>query len=1030
MHEIFVAIFLSIPLIGAYAIFALGISVIYRASRVLNLAHGAMAMFPAFVSYQLVKWGAPIGIALFVAVIVGAILGIGVEYIFVRRLRGQGSTAQTVGTIAAAGLVIAFSAKIWGSSGVNGPKVFPTCIAHRCYLELFGEKVVWGAIGLFLVGLAVALTLFIFFKRTDYGLAMRGAAENRRAASLMGINPNITASAAWALGGGLAALAGVMLGAVQNIDPYYLPLQMLPAFVAILIGGLESMPGAILGSVIAGLTIGLQPDLARIPGIKVVFGAGGGSELLLTILALVTMALRGGRFSGVDTSSGGSIPKPMRRPKARGRLKISPIAIAGFVVLMLFPFVAANQYVGDAVLALEYAIVAFSLVILIGWVGQISLAQAAFVGLGAFITAMAARGWGFGFPFNVIVGAIAAAAVAIILGLVALRVRGLYLAVATLIFGWMAEKFLFTSPWLGAAEGASTIPQKTRIIGVAGSYPAIDLTKNRWQFFVFLAVVVLLIVGLSNLRDTKVGRAFFAIRGSELAAASLGIDVVRSKMIAFSLSGLIAGIGGGIIAVQQGTILNSQFFFNTSLFYLAVAVVGGLSSLGGAVAAGVLFASLHELFYSVRFLSGWLEVVSAGLLALVLLVYPGGLSAAGTNFMIFLDTARERRHKQRERAKERAEHQQLEPEQPSVEVLEPVLAAAGGDGDVIIEQAEPSMNGSSNGHRKPSLLAKFLKAPQQNAEVEKEDWLAMARASAVVEEPKVEVHETPAEQTAFKIAHLVGEQKPLPANRNERRPLVEAQGIVVRFSGLTAVDHANVIVKEGEIVGLIGPNGAGKTTLFNAILGLNSPAEGTVKLYGKDVTALPAHERAKMGVGRTFQTLQLFSELTVFDNLLVGTHLHNSSGLLSNLAGTSRSNIAEKQAKQRVNDVLDLLNLGDLAHEPARGLPFGILRMVELGRALVTGSRVLMLDEIASGLNNNETEELSQLILNIRSLGVSVLLIEHDVKMVVGVSDYMYVVEQGKPIADGPPAAVQRDPQVIAAYLGGDTHAEAEHAGV
>jgi branched-chain amino acid transport system ATP-binding protein len=270
-------------------------------------------------------------------------------------------------------------------------------------------------------------------------------------------------------------------------------------------------------------------------------------------------------------------------------------------------------------------------------------------------------------------------------------------------------------------------------------------------------------------------------------------------------------------------------------------------------------------------------------------------------------------------------------------------------------------------------------------------------------------------------------------NREDRRPLVEAHGIVVKFGGLTAVSHGELEVREGEIVGLIGPNGAGKTTLFNAILGLNSPAEGRIRLYGMDVTDLPAYQRARMGVGRTFQALQLFNELTVFDNLLVATHLHNESSLLSNMAGSARTIEAERAARARVHEVLGLLDLDHLANESVRGLPFGVLRMVELGRALVTGARVLMLDEIASGLNDAETTQLANLIKDIRKLGVSILLIEHDVKMVVGVSDYMYVLEQGRMIADGEPHEVQRNPEVIAAYLGGppaEHHDQPETAGV
>jgi sulfate-transporting ATPase len=927
-------------------------------------------MLPAYVFYSLVNKGLPMLVALPLSVLSGALLGVLVERIFVRRLRPQGPTAQTVGTVAVTGLLIAVAAKVWGTTPLLAPKVFP-----EGTIEVAGAAIRYGDVGLFLVGVGISTALFAFFKYTEVGLAMRGAAQNRRGASLMGIDPDLTAAAAWALGGGLAALAGILLAAVTSLDPYNLSLQVLPAFVAALIGGLESLLGALAGAGIAGLCFGLVPALGRLPVVGSILRYSGATQLVLTVLALVVMAVKGRRFSGSDSGDSGLAGGSL----AAKPLQIGPGLVIALVGLAIWPLVAPFSALGTSLLAVELALVAISLVVLIGWVGQISLAQASFVGIGALMTGIFTRGWGLGFPFNAILAAATAGVAAVAFGMVALRVRGLYLAVSTLIFAWMADQFLFPSPWLGAGTGSSTIPDQR--IGMIGGIPSFDFTSRKTLYYVFVAILALVCIVLANLRDTKTGRAFFAVRGSELAASSLGIDVTRYKLLAFAVSGVVAGLGGSLLMMEQRTVVPAQFLFTISLQYLAIVVVGGLGSLSGAIAAGVLFAGLNELFFRVTALSGWLEVVSASLLAVVLLVQPGGLAAMAS---------------QAKSARSRIRRWGA----PVFDRLAPAFASVRGLANV----------------RRNSVFAK----PPAG------DWFALATAGAPAEmashpEPVAEATSPPArteEKSPLKLASFTLLDRELPADRLEREAFLVADGITVRFGGLTAVSEASLEVHEGEIVGLIGPNGAGKTTFFNAILGMNDPAAGRVLLHGRDATNLPPDIRARLGVARTFQVLQLFKELTVFDNLLVATHMHNSSGIFSNLAVSRKTITAESAARDRVREILKLLDLESVAGETARNLPFGTLRMVELGRALVTGARLLLLDEIASGLNEAETDRLSSVITSVRDLGVSVLLIEHDIRMVTGVSDFVYVLNQGRMISSGTPAEIQSDPEVIAAYLG------------
>lgn len=296
MGTILIFLILAIPLVAAYAMYAVGIVAIYRASRVLNLAHGAMATVPAFITYTLaVKLRLPVIPSAFVGLIAGALLGILIERIFVRRLRRISPTAQTVGTVAAFGLCISFSAKIWGTAGLNAPHVFPDK-----QVEVLGVSMRTGQLGLFGVAVAATVGLFLLFGLTEFGLAMRGAAQNRRAASLMGINPDLTTTAAWAIGGALAGMAGVLLAPITTLNPYILSLSVLPAFVAALLGGLENLPGSLAGAAVVGLLMAVVPVLAELPIFRPVLGQLGGPEFAMAVLAMFVMALRGQRFAVAD----------------------------------------------------------------------------------------------------------------------------------------------------------------------------------------------------------------------------------------------------------------------------------------------------------------------------------------------------------------------------------------------------------------------------------------------------------------------------------------------------------------------------------------------------------------------------------------------------------------------------------------------------------------------------------------------------------------------------------------------------------
>lgn len=251
------------------------------------------------------------------------------------------------------------------------------------------------------------------------------------------------------------------------------------------------------------------------------------------------------------------------------------------------------------------------------------------------------------------------------------------------------------------------------------------------------------------------------------------------------------------------------------------------------------------------------------------------------------------------------------------------------------------------------------------------------------------------------------------------KPLLLVNNLCMRFGGLLAVNNVVLMLNEGEIVSLIGPNGAGKTTVFNCLTGFYRPSSGSIKLRDRELAGLAGQQIARMGVVRTFQHVRLFKEMTVVENLLVAQHQHLKSGVFAGLLKTPTFRRAEADALERAAVWLDRVGLLEFSNRQAGNLAYGQQRRLEIARCMVTRPELLMLDEPAAGLNPKETDELNELIADLRNHHqVSVLLIEHDMKLVMDISDRIYVVNQGTPLAQGSPEEVRNNPDVIRAYLG------------
>jgi branched-chain amino acid transport system ATP-binding protein len=250
-------------------------------------------------------------------------------------------------------------------------------------------------------------------------------------------------------------------------------------------------------------------------------------------------------------------------------------------------------------------------------------------------------------------------------------------------------------------------------------------------------------------------------------------------------------------------------------------------------------------------------------------------------------------------------------------------------------------------------------------------------------------------------------------------PLLEATGLRRAFGGVLAVDDVSFTVLPGQIKAIIGPNGAGKTTVFNIISGILRPDSGRVAFAGMSIAGLPPYRIGEIGISRTFQNLSLFANMSVLENVMVGCHCRNRCGIVASVLRLPRHFGAERTIRAAAERRLAAVGMADKASAPVASLPFGQRRLVELARALATEPRLLLLDEPASGLNTRETSELARIVRQVRDAGVTVLLVEHDMSLVMDVSDSILVLNYGKPVMEGSPAAVRADPNVIAVYLGG-----------
>ena len=907
-----------------YGLLAVGLVLIYRTNRIINFAHGQIGAFgSAFFGLAAVKWHIPYWVAFPMALALAGATGAAAETGVIRRLRNAPRLMSIVATLGVGQFLVIFAAVI--NSTAAAGSLYP----QPSWLPVFNVgalRVTQAYSGMLFLSPLFVLGIAVFLKRSKFGLGIRAAAANPEAARMSGIFASRMSSLAWAIAGALSAFTAILTAPTQGFisGDSFGPALLLRAMTAAVIGRMQSLPLALAGGV--GLGILEQILLWNYP-------RSGLVEVTLFVIILCALLLQRQR-AGRDEEKGswaavqGLRPIPQKLQQLWLVRSMGPITAVSFLaILVVLPMFITNSLSVTFTGIIGFAIVGLSIGILTGLGGQLTLGQFAIAAIGAVVSFEVSSRIG-DFPLALLYAGLAAGLVSVVIGLPALRIRGLMLTVTTLGFALATPAWLLAQPWM-LADGKDP--------GKPTGWPLgspLD-TGHRYYYFALTLFVLCLILAY-NLRRSGFGRLLVAIRDNEDNARAFTVRASVVKLQGYLIGGFIAGIGGAVYGHSLSTISVSTFPASASIDVVVMTVLGGVSVLVGPILGAVWVLGVPLLNI------GNLGLAATKFGALLLILWkPGGLVQLVAPVRDRLVKMIARRHG-------------IDPE--------PLFA-----GDEVADGQGASLG----------MLASLR---NRNA-------------------------------------------SPVPS---QRRPtmgttLLEARHLSKRFGGVVAVRDVSFAVRAGETLGLIGPNGAGKTTTFELLGGFTRPDTGVVMFDRRDISVLGPEARAHLGLIRSFQDAALFPTMTVKETVMLAMERTQPTKFLSSSLGVT---FGERSRERQARELVAIMGLDRYRDKQIQELSTGTRRITEIACLVALEPVCLLLDEPSSGIAQRETEALGQLLVDLKAqLDLTLVIIEHDIPLIMGISDRIVAMADGSVIAQGTPDVVRTDPLVVDAYLGGSIEA-------